>query len=627
MKNKFSAIISWILVVCFLLTGSMIVSAEGTNTVGEAQNLIDGIVSFKLNESGADSIQDWIDGYLAEKAGILSEWYIVALSQSGDYDFSSYHAALKDYLASNNVRSATSRQKYAFALAASGSGNEFIASTMEDSIGQQGIMSWVFGLHMLNNGYSCNAFNADDVKQTLLSLQLDDGGWALTGNVSDIDVTAMTVQALAPYYNNSSEIKSAIDNAIILMSSRQLVDGDYPSYGVPNPESTAQVLTALSALGIDAASDERFIKNGNDLIDGIGKFRLDDGSFSHKLGDASNETATMQAMYSLVSYIRMSEGKSGLHVLDHCDPDLLSAPPAEIEVPEVPAVPEVPEVPDVPVEEQPAEIPATETPSEPAESEPVPEVIPDETPQIDEEAPVEDEVPEIAEPVIEDIESEDEDESLPLIEEDIKTSEIEADSMPAESTDPANYKLIASSVVVILAIIICLVLFLLKKRSKKNFIAVIVLTIVLIIIIFSVDIQSKEEYYNGESSVKANTVGTVTMTIRCDTVVGKSDSEYIPDNGIILDVTEFAIDDDDTALDILTEAARKYSIQMENTGSEKMAYIAGINYLYEYEFGDLSGWMYYVNNESPSVGCDMYDLSDGDHIEWLYTCELGNDLK
>ena len=83
----------------------------------------------------------------------------------------------------------------------------------------------------------------------------------------------------------------------------------------------------------------------------------------------------------------------------------------------------------------------------------------------------------------------------------------------------------------------------------------------------------------------------------------------------------------DSVYDILIEAARKYNIQMENNGSADMVYISGINYLYEFDFGDLSGWVYHVNGIAPSVGCGEYVLSDGDTIEWLYTCNLGNDIK
>ena len=57
-----------------------------------------------------------------------------------------------------------------------------------------------------------------------------------------------------------------------------------------------------------------------------------------------------------------------------------------------------------------------------------------------------------------------------------------------------------------------------------------------------------------------------------------------------------------------------------------MKYMSGINYIYELAYGDLSGWVYLVNGERPSVGCDAYKLSDGDVIEWHYSLELGNDI-
>ena len=57
-----------------------------------------------------------------------------------------------------------------------------------------------------------------------------------------------------------------------------------------------------------------------------------------------------------------------------------------------------------------------------------------------------------------------------------------------------------------------------------------------------------------------------------------------------------------------------------------MAYIRGIAYIYELEYGDLSGWIYRVNGESPSVGCGSYILSDGDRIVWHYSLEQGEDI-
>ena len=65
---------------------------------------------------------------------------------------------------------------------------------------------------------------------------------------------------------------------------------------------------------------------------------------------------------------------------------------------------------------------------------------------------------------------------------------------------------------------------------------------------------------------------------------------------------------------------------MEGSGANGLMYIHGIGNIYEFDFGDLSGWVYMVNGESASVGCDQYVLQDGDQVEWHYTLELGKDI-
>ena len=109
--------------------------------------------------------------------------------------------------------------------------------------------------------------------------------------------------------------------------------------------------------------------------------------------------------------------------------------------------------------------------------------------------------------------------------------------------------------------------------------------------------------------------------------VNADGAEYIPADGVILENASFPIEEGDTVYNILTEAARAHSMQMDASGPEGMIYITGINYLYEHQFGDLSGWLYFVNGESHSVGCDQYFLKDGDNIEWFYTLAMGEDLK
>ncbi len=307
-----------VLIIAFDLTPDL-QSNCAEYTVGEAESLADGIVSYRLKNAGADSVQDWINGELTNGAGTVSEWNILTLSQSG-YDkcsYSSYESALLDYLSSAKAITPTSREKYALALCAAGSNSPYITNTISDSAGEQGIMSWIYALHILNNGYTCPKHSIGSVCDEIISLQLSDGGWALWGENGDIDVTAMTIQSLAPSYDSDSNVRAAVDKAIAFLSRKQESDGGYVSFGTANPESAAQVLVALSALDIDCQTDSRFIKDGCNVIDGIVKFRLPDGSFSHILNGPQNNSATNQAHYAIVSYLRMKQGKSPLLVLDN----------------------------------------------------------------------------------------------------------------------------------------------------------------------------------------------------------------------------------------------------------------------------------------------------------------------
>lgn len=571
MKNKlFTAALACILSAFLLLTGTVPVFAvNNADTVNDVRDVVDGILNWNLTHTGSASVQEWIDGALTDNAGMTSEWYILTLSQEEeDYDFSSYEAALTEYIKTNTIRSASSRLKYALVLHAIGSTDSYITDTLNNSIGEQGIMSWIYGLHIMNNGYLCDAYTTDDVLKTLLSLQHEDGGWSITGENSDVDVTAMTIQALAPHCGTNPEVETAVECALALLSARQKDDGDYACYGVNNPESTSQVLIALTSLGIDCMEDTRFIENEKTLFDGITKYRLPDGSFCHKEGDTSNDTATVQAYASILSYLRMTEGKTPFYILNSMVPDTEN----------------------------------TENTEETVAPEETEETLPKTSPSL----------PETAEETIA---------AEP------PSSEVPQESPISVENTSGNNKLWVCLILVGLGGVVCLILFLVGKRHKKNFIAVAVITGLAAVIVITTDFQSTSDYYSGNTMEKENAVGTVTLTIRCDTIVGKSDSEYIPADGIILDKTEFSIAEGDSVYDILTEAAQKYHIQMENAGRWSMAYISGINYLYEFDFGDLSGWIYHVNGSSPSVGCGEYILSDGDEIEWLYTCDLGNDLK
>lgn len=129
---------------------------------------------------------------------------------------------------------------------------------------------------------------------------------------------------------------------------------------------------------------------------------------------------------------------------------------------------------------------------------------------------------------------------------------------------------------------------------------------------------------------------TVTLEIRCDTLSSDMDrlenpaiKDYIPEDGVILEKTTYKGTTDNTVFDALNTLCRNNDIQLEFSYTPLYAsyYIEGINYLYEFDGGPQSGWMYKVNDWFPNYGCSSYYLKDGDVIVWCYTCEgLGADV-
>lgn len=536
--------------VIIAVAGFFPVTAHGSN----AKQIKEEIIEYNLKEASADSVQSWLDGELAKNAGIGSEWYVLALSKSGSYDFSSYKAALLDYLANNEVHSASTRLKYALALVAVGGKNEaYVAKTVEDSIGEQGIMSLVFGLHLLNNGCDSDTYSTESLVNEILAFQSADGSWSLTGEQGDADVTAMTVQALAVYYGDNSAVKAAVDNALNFLSACQQDNGGFISYGINNPESAAQVLVALTALDIDAATDSRFIKNGKTVFDAMNSFRLPDGSYCHKQGGNTNSMATVQVLCAHVACENAKNGDKFFYIFK----EKLSPAPEE----NVTSEP-------VTVVETEAVITEAETAS--AESE---------------------------------------------------TTLAEATT--SESADQSKKFGIRQWIAVIAAVAalaVCAALFITKKRNPKDYIIVLIVAALVIILALFVKFETVDEHYaNAEESIK-NAAGTVTISINCDVIKGKGD--HVPENGVILAETEIEFEEGDTVYNALARVCAANKIHVETSGAEKTVYIEGINNIYETDFGDLSGWTFWVNGDSPSVSCGDYELTDGDIIEWRYTLEL-----
>ena len=148
--------------------------------------------------------------------------------------------------------------------------------------------------------------------QHIINGQFDDGGWAIMGSKGDIDITAMIITSLAPYYKENSVVKASVDRGVQFLSKNQNDSGAYTSWGIDSSESISQTIVALCALGINPNTDSRFIKNGNSLVEALLKFYTDGGGFSHTKGDRYNQISAEQGLYALVAYQRFLEGKTSL---------------------------------------------------------------------------------------------------------------------------------------------------------------------------------------------------------------------------------------------------------------------------------------------------------------------------
>ena len=176
------------------------------------------------------------------------------------------------------------------------------------------------------------------------------------------------------------------------------------------------------------------------------------------------------------------------------------------------------------------------------------------------------------------------------------------------------------------------------RSRKKDILAALIIILLLAFVISGTKIQSVDEYYLTHIDDITPQSATVTLSIECKTVLENLSvldpalkaGNFVPEDGVILPCTRYVLRPGDTVYDILSRAVKYNKIQMEYQGADKNSfssvYIKGINYLHEFSCGPLSGWMYTVNGIFPQYGCSKYELSDGDRIEWVYTCDLGRDV-
>lgn len=135
-------------------------------------------------------------------------------------------------------------------------------------------------------------------------------------------------------------------------------------------------------------------------------------------------------------------------------------------------------------------------------------------------------------------------------------------------------------------------------------------------------------------STNENDELTCTLSVRCDAIFNSIDklnpekAEIIPKNGVVLEEITVPFYEGDSVFNLLVREMKRNKIHFEfvNVPLYNSAYIEGIANIYEFDCGELSGWMYKVNGWFPNYGCSNYQLQKGDKVELVYTCDLGKDI-
>lgn len=275
---------------------------------------------------------------------LFGEWAVLGQARAGvelsDAYIQAYYDKVVAYVKANigsdgilrkpddkNTPVITDNERIALALTAIGKdpanvgGKNLLAALQDKDImkvtdtSYTDINGLVMGLLALNS----RNYTSDTswLVQAVLAQQNEDGSWSASADTkpaSDVDMTAMALQALAPYYKDGGNetVNTAVEKALSWLS------GKYQS-GYDSSESCAQVVIALSALNLDANTDARFTKTveGKTLsvLGNLLQYRVaENGGFKHQFADkAVNEMATEQALCAMAAYARFTEKANALY--------------------------------------------------------------------------------------------------------------------------------------------------------------------------------------------------------------------------------------------------------------------------------------------------------------------------
>ena len=272
------------------------------------------------------------------------EWAVLGLARAGvelsDSYIQAYYGKVVAYVQKNmgadgvladpesHNPTVTDNERIILALTAIGKdpanvgGKNLLAALQDRNIMQvtntsdTDINGLVFGLLALNSGnYTQDSYW---LVQAILTQQNENGSWSASADrkpVGDVDMTAMALQALAPYYNEGGDttVNAAVDKALQWLSAK------YKGTGYTSAESCAQVVVALSALQLNANSDSSFVKTVDgaptSVLGDLLRYYLGEGQgFKHTAsGKTADQKATEQALYAMAAYERYCRRTKALY--------------------------------------------------------------------------------------------------------------------------------------------------------------------------------------------------------------------------------------------------------------------------------------------------------------------------
>ena len=301
-----------------LLTNVPAVNADNADKRDRITESAEKVCQWQRDKMGISQDESIFSGDFLQNAGIgSSDWLAIGISRFGfEEDYEAYLTALSQRVkALSDTDNATEWQRCAITASAMGGdpadlgGIDLVKGGVygrdeNNSVGKQGLNGWIFALLTLDTmGYKTPEgaeFDRERILDEIVSSQNTDGGFSLSKGESDIDITAMALQAIAPYYNDFSrdDVRKSVDKAVEYLSGKQDSSGTFGS-----AEADSQVVIALCSLGIDPEADSRFVKNA-DLLTALLSYQNSDGGFSHEKGGDSDELATGQALCALAAQKR-----------------------------------------------------------------------------------------------------------------------------------------------------------------------------------------------------------------------------------------------------------------------------------------------------------------------------------